>query len=154
VAAQVGHHEVRFLGDLAPRVAQDREAAGAQGKVAPVVVFDVAGGRMCAPAVELDDDLQVTPDRIHEPSSDPDVVLGLGKGVALDEEDELLLQAATGASELGEVVLERCSQCGAARLATAEDGCHFFEGHELPVLGFGQRLAQHVDVTPLAGHLE
>jgi len=93
-------------------------------------------------AVELDHDLVLGPDRIHQPPGDLDVHCRWGEGASLAEEDELLLEQALGVCELRAVAFEGGAQPRAARLAAPEHRCDLVQGDELEELGLGQRPAE------------
>ena len=97
------------LRDLLPGVAEHGVARRAQVQVALVVVARALRDVPCASvAVELDDDASGrTRRRRPAMARDPDVDIRWGKGVALAEEDELLLELALGLGELRAVAFER-----------------------------------------------
>ena len=59
----------------------------------------------------------------------------------LAEEEELLLEALSGARQLGTMALEGCAQTGAAGLSRSQYGLDLFEGDELEELGLSQGAA-------------
>jgi hypothetical protein len=54
-------------------------------------------GPVCAPAVDFDDELLLTPEEVHLAAIDRDVHFRLGKAVAAAERDHELLEVGAGA---------------------------------------------------------
>ena len=103
--AQVGHAPPVLLGDLAPGVAQHREAGPAQDKVAVPVALDRGGSGMCQVTVELDDHPVVGPQRIDDEALDSSCSrAGVAHTRAFAEEQKPLLELTASQGELGKMM--------------------------------------------------
>jgi hypothetical protein len=87
-------HQWCFLGDLAPREAEDLIAARLQARVAGAVLFEGGTGSVGFPAVQLDDEPLLSPEEVDEITVEVDVRLGAREAVAPAETEEPGLQLA------------------------------------------------------------